>query len=156
MRRRTFIVAAFSLATCTRPPDHSAYVVDRYDPSRDARADLAGAVARASAEHKRILIIVGGDWCAWCRVLEDFIQAHDDVRAELAAAFVILKVNYDLDHPNTAFLSAYPPSRGYPDFFILDSNGAFLAQQGTGEFEQGRGRGYNSERLIAFARRWRI
>lgn len=41
---------------------NSLYTVDQYDASRDVEADLATTVARATAENKRILLEIGGDW----------------------------------------------------------------------------------------------
>lgn len=152
-RKLLFLTVAAIVPACAKQPDHSAYVVDHYDPARDASADLAAAVQRASAEHKNILMIVGGDWCVWCHYLEDYLQAQDDVRAAFAQSFVILKVHYSREHPNAAFLANYPPRTGYPDFFVLDASGALLAQQNTGELEEGRS--YNRERMLAFAQRWR-
>ena len=38
------------------------YTVKEYDPQRDAATDLATAVATASADGKRILIEIGGQW----------------------------------------------------------------------------------------------
>lgn len=157
MRRRALLAAAAATlvapACAEQGPDHSAYIVDDYDPARDSEADLALAVERASAENKRILMIVGGEWCVWCHYLEDFLQAEGDVRAAFAQSFVILKIDYSRAHPNREFLGQYPPSEGYPDFFILSPTGVFEAQQGTGELEEGRS--YNRERMLAFARSWR-
>jgi thioredoxin-related protein len=156
MRRRAILGALASFAAsaaCAKQPDHSAYVVDHYDPARDSAADLATAMTRASAENKRILMIVGGEWCVWCHYLENYLQANDDVRAAFAQSFVILKIDYSREHPNTAFLGQYPRSAGYPDFFVLDAGGALLAQQNTSELEDGRS--YHRERMLAFAQRWR-
>src|SRR5262245_48860081 len=96
MRRRALLAASLAAVAnaCAKQPDHSAYVVHEYDPARDPNADLAAAVTRASAERKHILIIVGGEWCVWCHYLENYLQAHDDVRAAFAQSFVILKINY--------------------------------------------------------------
>lgn len=38
------------------------YTVDHYDASRDVDADLTNTVTRATAENKRILLEIGGDW----------------------------------------------------------------------------------------------
>jgi thioredoxin-related protein len=156
MRRRVFLLTLAALGAspaCARQPDHSAYVVDHYDPDRDPNADLAAAATRAEAEHKRILMIIGGDWCSWCHILEDYLQTHADVRAAFAQVFVILKVHFSRAQPNTAFLSNYPRSEGYPDFFVLNESGQLLAHQGTGELEEGRS--YSRARMLAFAQHWR-
>jgi thioredoxin-related protein len=157
MLRALAVVAvffAFAPATSAQAPTHAAlYVNDGYDPRANPYRDLERAIDRASAEDKRILIVVGGDWCVWCEILDRVIAADADVQATFAAAFVVLKVNMSSSNENTAFLSGFPDSAGYPDFFILESSGAYLGQQPTDVLEEGRN--YSRERLIAFARRWR-
>lgn len=139
----------------TRPPlDRSLYLIQDYDAARDPAADLRLAVSRAQRNNLRILLVVGGDWCAWCHIMDDYIATNASVREEFGQSFLILKVNMNQRNPNEAFLSRFPPSEGYPDFFVLDSDGSYLAQQDTGELEQGNG--YNTARMIAFARRWRL
>lgn len=129
------------------------YANSRYDVRANPYQDLEHAIARASAEHKRVLIVVGGDWCVWCEVLDRFLEQNADVHAAFEESFVILKVNWSSQNRNAAFLSGFPESVGFPDFFILDGNGAFRAQQDTGELESGRS--YSRTRMLAFARRWR-
>ena len=112
------------------------------------------ARARATAEGKRILLIVGGDWCSWCGLLDRFIASHGDVHAALMRSFVIIDVNSSRENPNSAFLRQYGAATGYPDFIVLESDGSFLAAQDTEPFEQGHG--YSADRLIAFAQRWKL
>jgi Thioredoxin-like len=54
--------------------------VTRYDPKRDPDADLAKALAEAKRTGRNVLM-VGGDWCDWCQVMDKFFAAHADVRA---------------------------------------------------------------------------
>lgn len=128
------------------------YVNDGYDPRANPYRDLERAMTRAAAEDKRVLIIVGGDWCIWCEILDRHLASNADVYAAFERTFVIVKVNLSRVNNNQAFLSGFPPSHGYPDFFIVDSNGAYLGQQRTDVLEDGRG--YNRERMLAFAERW--
>lgn len=138
----------------TRPPlDRSLYLIQDYDAARDPVDDLRLAVSRARQNNLRILLVVGGDWCAWCHIMDDYIATNAIVREEFGQSFLILKVNTNQRNPNEAFLSRFPRSNGYPDFFVLDSDGSYLSQQDTSELEQRNG--YNSARMIAFARRWR-
>ncbi|MEZ5959768.1 MAG: thioredoxin family protein [Hyphomonadaceae bacterium] len=157
--RAFWVVLAFSLlganaSAQTRPPlDRGLYYIQDYDAARDPAADLSRVVERARQNNLRILLVVGGDWCAWCHILDDYIASNAIVREEFGHSFIILKVNMNQRNPNEAFLSRFPPSSGYPDFFVLDADGSFLAQQDTAELE--RGNGYNRNRMIAFARQWR-
>ncbi len=158
MFRTLIFLAALAAgwASCAQQPAsaQSLYVVDHYDPARNPEADLALAAQRASAEGKRILVVVGGDWCVWCEILDRFIAANSDVHAAFADSFVVLKVNFGRENENEAFLRRFPQSEGYPNFFILAADGAYLAQQDTALLEQGRS--YNRARMLAFAGRWRM
>jgi len=142
-------VAAFAQTS----PLSTLYVNNSYDPRANPYRDLERALARAEAENKRVLIVVGGDWCGWCEILDTYLTQNADVRAAFESSFVMLKVNWSPANENVAFLSGFPRSRGYPDFFILDSNGSFLRQQDTGLLEHEND--YDRARMLAFAQRWR-
>lgn len=153
------IAAAIFLTLASLTPSAAAqtsptglYINDHYDPRANPYRDLERGIDRASAEHKRILIIVGGDWCGWCEVLDRRLASDADVRAAFERSFVIVKVNVSSANQNEAFLSGFPRSNGYPDLFILDSNGAYLGRQPTDVLEDERG--YDRARMIAFASRW--
>lgn len=129
------------------------YINQSYDPRANPYRDLERALDRAQAENKRVLIVVGGDWCGWCEILDNYLTRNADVRAAFEETFVMLKVNWSPANENAAFLSGFPRSRGYPDFFILDSSGTFLRQQDTGLLEHEND--YDRARMIAFAHSWR-
>jgi len=158
-RRRHIIALAAALALTSVPalaqtsPLGTLYVNNRYDPLANPYRDLERALARAEAENKRVLIVVGGDWCGWCAILDTYLTRNADVRTAFESSFVMLKVNWSPANENVAFLSGFPASRGYPDFFILDSSGTFLRQQDTGLLEHEND--YDRGRMLAFAQRWR-
>lgn len=157
LRAFAFAVAMLALspaaAFAQTSPLSNLYVNDSYDPRANPYRDLERALARAQAEDKRVLMVVGGNWCGWCEILDNFLTRNADVRAAFESSFVMLKVNWSPTNENVAFLSGFPRSRGYPDFFILDSNGTFLRQQDTGLLE--RENDYDRARMLAFAQRWR-
>jgi thiol:disulfide interchange protein len=148
------LLALSPLAAAAQTPPSTLYVNEHYDPRANPYRDLERAIARASAENKRILIVVGGDWCVWCEVLDLHLARNADVRTAFERSFLLLKVNYSRQNENIAFLSGFPPSAGYPDFFILDANGAYLGHQPTDALENGRG--YDHVRMLAFATRWSV
>ena len=123
-----------------------------YDPARDPERDLAAAIERARAAKKRILLEVGGEWCIWCHILDEFIAAHPSISKALDAGFVLVKVNYSKEQKNEAFLGRYPKVAEYPHLFVLDSDGTFLHSQDTAEFESGKS--YDETKLAAFLARW--
>ncbi len=157
LRAFAFALTLFALtplqAFSQTSPLSNLYINDSYNPRANPYRDLERALERAEAENKRVLIVVGGDWCGWCEILDSYLTRNADVRAAFEASFVMLKVNWSPANENAAFLSGFPRSRGYPDFFILDSNGTFLRQQDTGLLEHDDD--YDRARMLAFAERWR-
>ena len=120
----------------------------KFDPARDPAKDVAAAAEAAKAQGKRVLVDVGGEWCVWCHLMDDFIAANPDVRAALESNYVMVKVNWSPQNKNEAFLSALPAIKGYPHLFVLDGNGKLVHSQDTDVLEEGRG--YNKARFLAF------
>ncbi len=132
----------------------SIYVVGEYDSARNPFDDLAEAATRASMEDKRILIEVGGDWCIWCHILDDFILQDNEILSVLREGYLIVKVNYDNVNRNEAFLSKYPAISGYPHIYVLEKDGSFLHSQRTDKLEDGRS--YSRSNLLGFLRQWAL
>ncbi|TKR29639.1 thioredoxin family protein [Luteimonas gilva] len=123
-----------------------------FDPRRDPADDLRTATLAAQREGKRIVLDVGGDWCAWCRRMDAFVENDASVRAYRDAHFVWMKVNYSEENENVTFLSKFPKAKGYPHLFVLDADGKLLHSQFTGALEQGKG--YDRDKFLAFLKRW--
>jgi len=153
MRRlQPFCGILFALACALAFRAQAAALPDKFDPQRDPAADVAAAVAQAKAEGKRVLVDVGGEWCSWCHIMDRFFAADAEARALRDAAFVMVKVNYSRENKNTAFLSRWPRIAGYPHLFVLDTDGALLHSQDTGQLEAGKG--YDRTKFVAFLRAW--
>lgn len=120
----------------------------KYSPAADAKADLAAALKRAQAEHKVVLLDVGGEWCPWCHRMDKFLTDNAELLDLLQKNFVVVKVNYSDENKNEAFLSAYPKVQGYPHIFVLDATGKLLESKNTGDLEEGKG--YNLARFKEF------
>ena len=131
----------------------SFYTVEHYGNDRNADEDLKATIARATAEKKRILLQVGGEWCGWCKLLTGFIEKNDSVRSSLEKNYLLMKVTYTKEQPNEAFLSKYPAIKGYPHLFVLDSDGKLMHSQDTSPLEEGKG--YNEARILAFLDEWK-
>lgn len=125
---------------------------EKFDPARNAAADLAGAVAKAQKSGKRIILDVGGEWCGWCVWMDKFFFANPDLARVRDENFVWLKINFSQENENAVFLAAYPKIVGYPHLFVLDENGKFLHSQGTAELEKGKS--YDLEVFMNFLKKW--
>lgn len=133
--------------SASHAPKHAAF-----DPQRDAAKDIAAAVEEAAKTGRRVLLDVGGNWCKWCRMLDNFFETNADVANLLNRNFVVVKVNFSKENENKEVLSRYPKVQGYPHFFVLGSDGTLIHSQNTGELEKGQG--YDPVKMKAFLTKW--
>jgi len=149
MMRRLFAAAVLALlataAVAQGPPD-------KFDPARDAAADVASAVATARAQGKRVLVDVGGEWCAWCHIMDRYFARDGEARALRDAGYVWVKVNWSKENRNEALLSRWPKIAGYPHLFVLDADGRLVHSQDTSELEKGKD--YDAAKVVAFLKRY--
>lgn len=132
----------------------SRYVpVHKYDPKRDAAADIQAAIAEAQRTGKRILVDVGGDWCQWCHVLDKLFERHPDIADLRDRTFITVAVFYSHENKNERVLSHYPKVEGIPHFFVLEKDGAVLHSQGIVKLETDSGEP-DPEKIKAFLLRW--
>jgi thiol:disulfide interchange protein len=124
----------------------------KFDPKRDAARDLATAVQLAKSQGKRVLVDVGGEWCAWCHIMDRFFAATEEARAVRDAHYVWVKINWSKDNTNEALLSRWPKISGYPHLFVLDADGRLLHSQDTSLLEAGKG--YDKAKFVAFLQKW--
>ena len=133
--------------------DHAAfYTVDHYDLEADPSEQLQATLKRATAENKRVLLQVGGDWCGWCKLMTKYIAETESVNQLIAEHYLIQKVTYDQKNKNEAFLSKYPKISGYPHLFVLDAEGELLHSQDTADLEEGKG--YSEQAFTEFLTKW--
>jgi thioredoxin 1 len=127
---------------------------DIYPAPEQAPADLAAGLKLADAQHRRVLLDFGGNWCTDCRVLD--LYFHDDAnRPILEASYVLVHVNIGMRDRNLDIAARYgiPLSKGVPALAILDSHGKLLYSQKSGEFEAMRG--MQSDAVTKFLTRWK-
>lgn len=128
-------------------------LVDFYDPARNPADDLTQAIVIAQKENKRIMLELGGDWCIWCKYMDDFYETHADVLQARVENYVLVKINVSEENENLEFLSQFPEAAGYPHIYILESDGTFLHSQNTAELEDGTD-SYAPEVFMAFLQQW--
>jgi thiol:disulfide interchange protein len=126
--------------------------VTKYDPKRNAEADIQAAVGEAQRTGRRVLIEVGGDWCSWCHKLDAYFTKNPKLTALRDSNFITLKVNWSPQNENKKALSKYPKISGYPHIFILDAQGKLLHSQPTGLLEEGQS--YNLKKFTDFLMKW--
>jgi thiol:disulfide interchange protein len=124
-----------------------------FDPNRDPASDMNQALAYAKANQKNILVEIGGDWCKWCHILENFITQHRELSEIRYKNYVHVKIYLgENDSINHEFLRKFPYFDGIPHFFVLDFDGNLLHSQDTDVLEEGES--YNYDRVFSFLAQW--
>ena len=126
-----------------------------YSETANPTADIVAALKQARAEHKRVILDFGGDWCGDCQVLD--IYMNQSPNAELLAKhFIVVHVDIGhMDH-NVAVAEKYkvPIAKGVPALAVLDAHGNLLYSQENKEFENMRN--MRSEDVTAFLNKWKV
>jgi len=128
---------------------------DVYDEKLDAKAAFATELARANQEHKRLLVVIGGDWCQWCLALDDLMHEDSAVRDYVAAHFIVLKLDSQVAKPlDDAW--GRPTTNGVPVLVFIDDKGAVKHVQETTTLELWRGRilGHDPRRVLDLLQHW--
>lgn len=123
------------------------------DPSV-AKTQIHEALQRAKAQHKRVILDFGGNWCGDCKVLD--IYFHDPAnKALLEDNFELVDINIGRYDANTDIAEHYgiPLQRGVPALVILSPEGKVLLAQTHGEFESMRH--LESSDLTKFLNDWK-
>ena len=115
---------------------------------------IAAGLRQARAEHKRVVLDFGGDWCGDCQVLD--IYFHQDPNLDLLNKhFVIVHVFIGHMDKNIDVAAKYgvPIERGVPALAVLDANGKVLYSQETGQFNDMRH--MDAQSVTEFLNRWK-
>ena len=121
--------------------------------ANSATRDIYPDPAQAKADHKRILLDFGGNWCGDCQVLD--IYFHDPAnRPLLEANFVLVHINIGTMNENLDLARKYgvPLEKGVPALAVLSDKGTLLYSQRGGEFEAMRR--MESSSVTSFLRQW--
>jgi thioredoxin 1 len=129
--------------------------VSLYSDPREAKTELKAALAKAAKEHKRVLVVFGGNWCYDCHVLDTTF--HSKEFAPLVEAnFVVVHINIGdegKDNNDLASRLGVALDQGVPSLGVLDSDGKVVYAQKNGEFEATEKIGPDDVR--AFLEKWK-
>jgi thiol-disulfide isomerase/thioredoxin len=102
-------------------------VAHPYDESADATAAVAAALARAQPEGKRVLLVLGGNWCPDCRVLGGAMQAAP-IKAFVDAHFEVVPVDIGRFNKNMGIPERFGIAKlkGVPSVLVLDADATLL------------------------------
>ncbi len=85
--------------------------------------DLEGALARAKAEHKLVLVDIYADWCAQCKELDEKTWPETSVKQWIAQNAVPIRIDTDARRKD---LATKLQIRSYPTVLLLDTEGREL------------------------------
>jgi thiol:disulfide interchange protein len=125
-----------------------------YNESADARVEIKEALTKAAADHKRVIIVFGANWCPDCHALDDDFH-RADVAPVLAAHYEVVHVDIGKGDKNQDLMTQYevPMKRGIPGLAVLDPDGKLVYSQKNGEFENARA--LAPADVLAFLNKWK-
>lgn len=126
-----------------------------YDPSLNAKQEIAKAITLAKAQGKHVLLQIGGNWCPWCIKMHNYLHTETELIKLLEDNYIFLEVNYSKENKNLDALAelGYPQRFGFPVMVVLNEEGERLNTQNTGNLEQEKA--YNFEKVKSFLYNWR-
>ena len=122
-----------------------------YDESADGARQLADALALAKAQHKRVLLQFGANWCAPCHELHEFLEADKKVAEVLKRHYVVVMVDVNKGH-NDNLCITYGHPGSLPTIVILEGDGKKLATENPVKWAEGHR--YSPEKALAFLKEW--
>jgi len=137
-----------------RLPEPAKPNIQLYPPPEEAQAEISSALAAATKDHKRVLLVFGGNWCYDCHVLDTTFRSK--------AFAPIVNANYHVIHINVGNYDAnldladkyqIPLKKGVPSLAILDPDGTLVVSQKQGEFESTVRIG--PEDVLEFLKKWK-
>jgi thiol:disulfide interchange protein len=129
--------------------------VSLYSDPREAGAELQAALAKAATEHKRVLVMFGGNWCYDCHVLDTTFHSPEFAPL-MDANFVVVHINIGdegKDNNDLAARLGVALDKGVPSLGVLEPDGKVVYAQKNGEFEATEKIGPQDVR--AFLEKWK-
>ncbi len=125
-----------------------------YSERADAHAEIKEALQKAAAEHKRVIVVFGANWCYDCHVLDDAFHRPESASI-IAANYEVVHVDIGKGEKNQDLMKKYdvPMKRGIPGLAVLDADGKLVYSQKNGEFENARA--LSAEDFLAFLNKWK-
>ena len=125
-----------------------------YSESADAHAEIKEALQKAAAEHKRVIVVFGANWCYDCHVLDTAFH-RSDLAPILSANYEVVHVDIGKGEKNQDLMRKYevPMKRGIPGLAVLEGDGKLVYSQKNGEFENARA--LAPEEFLSFLNKWK-
>lgn len=125
-----------------------------YNVNADAKSEVGNAVKKATVEHKQVLLMIGGNWCRWCKMFDKFQHANASVDSALKTNYIFQHINFSKENKNASLLAElqFPQRFGFPVFVVLNEKGERIHTQNSSYLEDGEG--YSASKVIEFLNQW--
>jgi thioredoxin 1 len=104
-----------------------------YDEHANAAADVQHAIAAAQADHKKVLLVFGANWCPDCRALDKAM--HGSSQHLIESDFDVVKIDVGNFDKNLTLAQRYgnPIAKGIPAVVVVGSGNQVLYSTKGGE-----------------------
>src|SRR5712692_1765705 len=137
-----------------RLPEPAKPNIQLYPDPAEAPGETAAALNAARKDHKRVLLVFGGNWCYDCHVLDATFRSKT-VAPLVNENYHVVHVNVAGYNKNLDLAKKYDVSldKGVPSLAVLEPDGKLVFSQQQGEFESTLKIG--PEDVTAFLQRWK-
>jgi thioredoxin 1 len=125
-----------------------------YPDAAEAPAEIAAALAAAAKDHKRVILVFGGNWCYDCHVLDATFHSKD-IAPLVETNYHVVHINIGEYDKNLDLAQKYevPLNKGVPSLAVLDADGKLVFSQKHGDFENTTRIGPDD--VVKFLNQWR-
>ena len=140
--------------TTRRLPEPARPNTQLYPDPEGAQAEIAAALAAAAKDHKRVILVFGGNWCYDCHVLDATFRSKQ-IAPLVEENYHVVHVNVGNYDKNLDLAKKYeiPLEKGVPSLAVLDPDGKLVVSQKKGEFESSTRIG--PEDIVEFLKKWK-
>jgi thioredoxin 1 len=109
-----------------------------YNEKADAAADVKHALSTARADHKKVLLVFGANWCKDCRDLDKAL--HGSSRPLIEGKFEVVKIDVGNFNKNLDLAESYgnPIKMGIPAVVELGADNQVIYSTKGGELADAR------------------
>ena len=128
-----------------------------YDESANANTDVVLAIVKARRENQRVLVVMGANWCHWCRLLHTLFDEHKAIKRKLLYEYQVVWVDIGRMDKHTKLPERWKvdlKESGVPFLVVLDGGGKVLTKQETSSLEDGPK--HDPAKVLAFLEKWQV
>ena len=132
---------------------------DVFDWSANGDEQLKAALAEAKASGRRVVLMLGANWCVWCHRLDVILRRDPELQARWERDYVLVRVDVNwksFTKRNAEILARYrrAPQRGIPVITLLNDKGSVLANPDISRWETTEPKDYDVRKLREFFAEW--